>query len=190
MRKQGLLFVVSAPSGAGKTTLSKTLLKSLPNIYFSVSVTTRQPRKDEVYGKDYFFTTKEEFRKKIRKKELIEWAKVHDQWYGTPKKFIKESLAKGRDVILDIDVQGGIQVKKIYSRAVLIFIIPPSFEVLETRLRKRSLNDEIEIERRLQNACQEMKKMKEYDYIVVNDKIPKAVNQLKNIINNERLKNK
>ena len=190
MKNQGLLFVISAPSGAGKTTLSKALLKSVPKTGFSVSVTTRRPRGGEVDGKDYFFLTPEEFKKKIRRNELIEWANVHGHWYGTPKKFVQTSLAKGKDIILDIDVQGGIQVKKIYPRTILVFIIPPSADILEKRLRKRALNNETEIKKRLHNAYKELKLMKEYDYVVVNDKVPKAVSRLRDIINNERVKNR
>lgn len=188
MKSKGLIFVVSAPSGAGKTTLCKTLLETLRNIYFSVSVTTRRPRGDEVNGRDYFFITEEEFRKKIKCKELIEWAKVHNHCYGTPKKFVNESLSGNRDVVLDIDVQGGVHVKKIYSKAILIFITPPSFGVLEKRLVSRGVNNKLEIEKRLHNARKEMRLMNEYDYVVVNDKISEAVRDIKSIVNNERKK--
>jgi guanylate kinase len=190
VKNKGLLFVISAPSGAGKTTLSQALINTTDNIEFSVSVTTRRPRGGEIDGRDYFFVSKKEFKEKIHRGELIEWANVHGHCYGTPKKFVETSLLKGKDIILDIDVQGGIQVKKLYPRTRLIFIIPPSVDVLEKRLRKRALNNETEITKRLHNAYKEMELMKEYDYVVVNDQVSTAVNRLKDIITTERIKNR
>ncbi len=188
MRKKGLLFVISAPSGAGKTTLCTALLRYIPNIFFSVSVTTRQPRAGEVNGKDYFFISKREFKNRIRQNEFIEWAKVHDHLYGTPKKFIEECISKGQDIILDIDIQGGFQIKKIYPLAVLIFIVSPSLAVLEKRLINRGMDYTLEIQKRLQDALQEIKWMKQYDYVVVNNKIAQAIKHIENIISNERSK--
>ena len=155
-------------------------------ISFSVSLTTRQPRVGEVNGKDYSFISKEEFKKKIHQNELIEWAKVHNEWYGTPKRFIKDSISRGHDVILDIDVQGGFQIKKAYPQAFLIFIVSPSLEILKKRLFNRGMDGKEEIKKRLQTAREEIKWIKEYDYVVFNDKVSQAVKDIEDIINNER----
>jgi len=178
----GDIFVITAPSGTGKTTLVRLLLSSLPNLVFSISYTTRSPRPNEVHGKDYFFVTKEEFEKMITAGEMIEWAEVYGNYYGTSARFLQETIEKGKDILLDIDIQGAKQVKQRFPQAVLIFLLPPSLEELERRLKKRA-TDAIEvIQKRLAEARTEIAAAKEFDYIVVNDILEKALEELKAIV--------
>ncbi|MEW6607155.1 MAG: guanylate kinase [bacterium] len=186
---KNLLIVISAPSGAGKTTICKRLIKTTPNLVFSVSMTTRQPRENEINGADYIFVDVDEFEDKIKKGEFIEWAKIYDDYYGTPKKFLNESLASGMDVLLDIDAQGAMNVQGTYrDNSVLIFIIPPFIEDLKTRLSNRMTDSLEEIEKRLSLAKQELKNLEKYDYCVVNDDIGVTVGKLKSIIIAEKNK--
>ncbi|MFH1783670.1 MAG: guanylate kinase [bacterium] len=186
MEKKGLLFVISAASGAGKTTVCKALLGSLPRLSFSVSATTRKIRRGEVDGRDYFFLLERQFKDKIKKAELAEWAKVHNYYYGTPKESISSIRSKGHDVLLEIDVQGGINIRKMYPGAVLIFIKTPSFEVLKERLKYRGLDGKKEITKRLDTAKRELKLLNEYDYVVVNDELKNAIEDVASIIQKER----
>jgi guanylate kinase len=174
----GILIVLSAPSGAGKTTLGGELLKRMSEIRYSVSVTTRPPRKGEKNGQDYHFISEKEFERKRDSKELIEYARVHGHWYGTPRDFLVANLKRGRDVLLDIDVQGGRQIKKIFPDSVLIFIAPPSISVLESRLRGRHQDDESTIEKRLKAARDEISQAGDYDYLILNEKISRAADHL------------
>ncbi len=178
----GDLFVISAPSGAGKTTLLKRLFPSLNNIAFSVSHTTREPRPNEINGKDYYFVSDQEFSEMVEKDMFLEWAWVHNHRYGTSKKEVERLLSKGQDVILDIDVQGALNVKKKISSAVLIFILPPSIKELERRLRNRGTETEDEILLRLKNAKEEIKMVENYEFVVINDSLDEAVEGLKAII--------
>jgi guanylate kinase len=188
MPLKGLLIVVSAPSGTGKTTLCRMLLKEFENMEFSVSYTTRPPRKGEVNGKDYFFVSREEFERMVEEGDFLEWANVYGNLYGTSKSQVLKALEEGKDILLDIDVQGALQVKKNLPEAVLIFIMPPSFEELEKRLRSRGTDSEEVIEKRLNVAKEEIKKAPFYDYIVVNDVLDVAFNKLKAIITAEKCK--
>ncbi|MEW6095961.1 MAG: guanylate kinase [bacterium] len=189
MEKNNLLIVVSAPSGAGKTTICKKLIKTSSNLVFSISMTTRQQRNNEIDGCDYFFVSIAEFEKRIKKGEFIEWAKVYDDYYGTPKKYLEDLLSSGMDVLLDIDVQGAMNIKKKYKdRAVLIFITPPFLEDLKARLSNRMTDSEEEIEKRLSFAKGELKNINKYDYCVVNDDIGTTVGKLKSIITAEKSK--
>ncbi len=187
-----MLIIVSAPSGAGKSTLCKELIKRHPEIKLSVSCTTRPARPGEKNGRDYFFINEEEFRKKIEKDEFLEWAIVHGSRYGTEKKFVQGNLAKNRDTLLEIDVQGAMKIHSIYPEAVLIFVLPPNFAKLEKTLKERLLlrnRDNLgEIEKRLKQVKRELTYIKKYDYLVINDKIGEAVERLKTIINAERSK--
>jgi guanylate kinase len=186
MAKSGLLIIISAPSGAGKSTLCRKLIEELPNACYSVSVTTRSPRRGEVEGKDYFFVSKKEFRQKVKRGELAEWALVHGHYYGTPKDFLERNMVKGKDVILDIDVRGTMRLKKRYPEAVFIFLAPPSFSELEKRLRGRGRNNETTIKKRLANARWEIERIGSYDYLVVNDQLANALRELKCIVVAER----
>jgi guanylate kinase len=185
-RARGLLVVVSAPSGAGKSTLCRMLLKRRKNLVFSISATTRPPRPGEKDGKDYFFVSEAAFHAMRRRRELVEWAKVHDQYYyGTPKSFLERHLSQGKDVLLDVDVQGALAVKRCYPEAVLIFIRTPRFSDLERRLRHRSSESEKEIRRRLATARKELRLAPRYDYQVINDRLPRALKRLQQILNLE-----
>jgi len=179
---KGLLIVISAPSGTGKTTLTHMLLKEFPDMEFSVSYTTRKPRPGEVNGKDYFFVDRETFEKMIEEGDFLEWAEVYGNLYGTSKSQVLKALNEGKDILLDIDTQGALQVKRNFPEAVLIFILPPSFKELERRLRSRGTDDEETIERRLKIARVEVERAPLYDYIVVNDRLEKAYEKLKSIV--------
>lgn len=186
MEGKGIVFVISAPSGAGKTTLIREILRRISGLSYSISYTTRPPRPGEVDGKDYHFVTEEEFMEMAREGKFVEWARVHGALYGTP----KENLypGPGTDVLLDIDPQGAKQVKELRPDAVLIFIVPPSMDELERRLRERKKDSEEDIRRRLSNARKELDQVGLYDYIVVNDELENALQYLSSIILAERCK--
>jgi len=177
----GILIVLSGPSGAGKGTICKELLKET-DIKYSISATTRKPRKGEKHGREYFFLSKEEFQKKIQEDEFLEWACVYDNYYGTPKSFVEEVLSKGYDCILEIDPQGALKVKKKKPDAVYIFICPPSFNELANRITNRGTEDIQEIKKRLSCAKEEMLSVENYNYVVVNDVVENAVKKIKAII--------
>ena len=178
MTGTGKLFVVSAPSGSGKTTLVNKVLSRFNNLSYSVAHTTRSPRKNEQDGLDYFFISSDDFKKKITQKYWLEWAKVHDNFYGTSKEFVKKSLEKGQSLILDIDVQGAEQIMTLDLDIVSIFIMPPSFEVLSQRLKIRGTDTKKVIARRLDNAKSEIAKKNLYQYVVVNDDLDVATQEL------------
>lgn len=185
--KGGTIFVLSAPSGTGKTTICEILIRSLPNLKMSISHTTRKPRTGERDGIDYFFIDKEVFETMIKNDDFIEWAEVYGNFYGTSKKIINELLQSGNDILLDIDIQGAKNIKKTYPDSVLIFILPPSLEELEKRLKYRK--EEIDtIKMRLNKAKEEISQYKIYDYLVVNDDLDKAVKEILCIITAEKLK--
>ena len=184
MPKKGVLAVISGFSGAGKGTIMKELIRQYP-YFLSVSATTRKPREGEVNGREYFFHTKEEFEHMIAEGELIEWAEYVGNYYGTPKKAVEQQLAEGKDVLLEIEMQGGMLVKEQFPEAVLIFITPSSYDELKSRLQGRGTESAEEIERRLNRAGEEVAYMKSYDYIVVNDELTEAVNRVNNIITDE-----
>ncbi|WP_141266226.1 guanylate kinase [Thermodesulfovibrio sp. Kuro-1] len=187
--KKGIIFVISAPSGTGKTTLCERLLKILPDLKMSISHTTRQPRPYEKNGVDYFFVDKKNFEKMIVNDEFIEWAEVYGNFYGTSKKVIFDLIKNGYDILLDIDTQGAKNIRKLYPDSVLIFILPPSLKELEKRLLLRNEDKDI-IDKRLSKASQEISQYKFYDYVVTNDSIERALNDLLCIIYAERLKTK
>ncbi|MDU7115360.1 MAG: guanylate kinase [Peptoniphilus harei] len=184
----GFLLVLSGPSGSGKGTVSEALMKNNDDIIFSTSVTTRTPRPGEVNGENYFFATREEFEKMVENDELLEHAFVHTNYYGTPKKFVFDEIEKGEIVLLEIDVQGALQVKKKYKEAVFIFLIPPTMDELKSRLVKRDTETEDEIETRYRNAFKELDFVGEYDYFVINDVIDNAVKDIETIIAAEKLR--
>lgn len=181
----GNLIVISAPSGAGKTTLCNSIVKILDGVAFSVSHTTRRPREGEIDGVDYYFIDEAQFREMIERGEFAEWAVVHGNFYGTSKRVLNELMQKNTDVLLDIDVQGARQIKALYPEAVLVFIMPPSFDVLKERLYKRGAEN---LEGRLRRALEELKEYFFYDYVIINDNLEKALSELKAIIISERLR--
>ncbi len=180
------LFVISGSSGVGKGTVLKGFLEKNPNFMLSISCTTRAPRKGEVDGVNYFFLTKEEFQNCIDNDKFLEWAEFAGNRYGTKKKYIQQCLEEGKDIILEIDTQGALQVKKQMPEAVLIFICPPSIEALENRLRGRHTEDEATIQKRLQEVKTELERAEKFDYKVVNDDLEKAIAELEKIIIGEQ----
>ncbi len=180
------LFVLSGSSGVGKGTVLKGFLKRNPNFMLSISCTTRKPREGETDGVNYFFLTKEEFQKNIQEGKFLEWAQFAGNFYGTKKKYISQCLEKGRDIILEIDTQGALQVKKQMPEAILIFICPPSIEALEKRLRGRQTEDEETIQKRLNEVKVEIERAKNFDYKIVNDDLEKAITELENVIGGEQ----
>jgi guanylate kinase len=182
------LVVVSGPSGVGKSTVVDHVLKHVQHFVASVSVTTRPPRGAERHGSDYFFVTREEFERRREAGELLEWAEVHGHLYGTPAAFVARSLAEGLNVFLEIDIQGGMSVKDRYPDAVLIFLIPPDFEVLKARLKGRATDEEEVIHRRLENAKRELSLFNKYDYIVINDDVARCADDCLSIIRSEALR--
>jgi guanylate kinase len=184
----GLLIVLSGPSGAGKGTACDALMKARPDICLSVSCTTRGRRPGEIEGEDYFYKSKQEFEDLINEGAFLEYACVYSNCYGTPKKFVEEKLAKGKDVLLEIDVQGALNVKSNFPEGVYLFLVPPSLEELEQRIRGRATETEQQISIRLGKARSEMNKMEEYDYVIVNDRIDSVVTRIESIIEAEKLR--
>jgi guanylate kinase len=184
--RRGTLFVVSAPSGAGKTTLCREARLVIPDLAYSVSATTRPPRPGEVHGVDFRFVSESQFRAMLECGELAEWATVHGNLYGTPAKPLEAALTDGKDVLLDIDTQGAAQLRRRYSEAVLVFIVAPSIAELEQRLRERGADAEGDIARRLARAREEIKLWRTYDYLIVNRDVKEAMDQLLAVIQAER----
>ena len=184
--RRGTLFVVSAPSGAGKTTLCREARLVIPDLAYSVSATTRAPRPGEVNGVDFRFVSEREFRSMLERNELAEWATVHGNLYGTPSKPLEAAQATGKDVLLDIDTQGAAQLRQRYREAVLIFIVAPSMAELEQRLRERGADAERDIARRLARAREEIKLWRTYDYLIINRDVKEAMDQLLAVMQAER----
>lgn len=187
-KNKGNLFIISAPSGAGKSSLVKALLDSQPNIALSLSCTTRDPRPGEEHNREYMFVSIDEFNQMRDNEQLLEYAQVHGNYYGTPKKPVLESLNNGLDVILEIDWQGAQQIKKNLSDAIGIFILPPSIQALEQRLIKRGQDSKEVIELRLAGASEEISHVPEFEYVIINQEFNTALQQLSQIVNTARLK--
>lgn len=185
---KGTLFIISAPSGAGKTSLVKTLLENDPQIQVSISYTTRDPRPKEMNGIDYHFVTIPEFQAMLEQNTFLEYAKVFDNYYGTSQIWLEQRLNEGKDIILEIDWQGAQQVRTKMPKAVSIFILPPSKNILEQRLRNRAQDSEEIIARRLKDAVNDMSHYNEFDYVIINDDFDIAFNDLQNIIKSQRLR--
>ena len=185
---EGLLVVISAPSGGGKGTILKELFAKDDNLVLSVSATTRSPRPGEEHGKQYYFLQKEEFEKLISQGKMLEYAQYVGNYYGTPREPVEQWMAQGKDVVLEIEVQGGAQIKKLMPGCVSIFILPPSMEVLEKRLRDRGTEEDATVRKRLEKAREEIPHAKDYDYVVFNDRLEDAVEDLRAILRAEKRK--
>jgi guanylate kinase len=184
----GNLFVVAAPSGAGKSSLVKALMEVDSHVQPSVSHTTRAPRGQEKHGREYFFVSDAEFDAMVQSNAFVEWAHVHNHRYGTSKKAIEERMNHGADVVLEIDYQGALQIKQVFSNAVTIFILPPSWEELRQRLERRGEDSATVIEVRLQNAAIEMAQASQFDFVIINEVFDRAVFDMKSIVHAQRLK--
>jgi guanylate kinase len=182
LKKNGRIIAVSSPSGGGKTSIIKRILKDFPEIIFSVSATTRPKRSNETNGVDYYFITDLEFEQKIKNGEFIEWERFYDYYYGTLKSEVDNNLPVGRSVLFEIDVKGAISLKKIYKDSVLIFIDPPSFDELVKRLKRRKTETEIDLQKRIDRAKMELSFKPKFDYIFVNDDLEKVYKQIKDLI--------
>ena len=185
-KPKGLLLVVSGPSGAGKGTICGLLRKALPDLAYSVSVTTRAPREGEVDGNDYFFKTVSQVKDMIFRGELLEYAQVYGNYYGTPKPYVMGLLNEGRDVLLEIDVQGALQIKKVFPDGVFVFVVPPTLSELRARIYNRGKDTEEVIEKRLKEATHELRYASKYDYIIVNDIAKKAAGRVLTLLEAER----
>ena len=186
MTEPGLLIIISGPSGTGKGTICKSLLQHRPDIFYSISATTRSPRDGEQDGVSYYFKSKEEFEEMLARDEFLEWARVYDNYYGTPKAPVAEAIAAGRDVILEIDVQGAMKVKEKAPEGVYVFIVPPSLEVLRSRIVGRATDSMETINKRMDKALGELSTLYEYNYVVINDVLAQAVNKVECIIEAEK----
>ena len=186
----GILYIISAPSGAGKTTLCKQIVASMSGIWHSVSFTTRKPRPGEEHGREYFFIDESKFQDMVTRNEFLEYAHVYNHWYGTPLTPLMDKIGQGIDVLLEIDVQGALQIKKKFADAVSIFIVPPSMGILRARLQNRASDSQDEISRRLQKVKEEVWRFREYSYIVRNDDLARSLCELQSIFLAERLKTK
>jgi guanylate kinase len=183
---RGILFVVSSPSGGGKGTLIQRLLNKVPNLSYSVSFTTRAPRNGEVDGREYFFVTPEKFEQMVAANEFLEWAHVHCKLYGTGRQQVYREISQGRDIILEVDVQGAASVRALMADSVSIFILPPSFEVLRQRLQSRGTDSPEELDLRLRNAPMELKDYAAFQYLIINDDADRAAEQMAAIVIAER----
>lgn len=185
MDLKGFLIVLSGPSGAGKNTLMNQVIPHIPNLQYSVSATTRQPRPGEVNGVDYFFVSDEKFDEMIANDEFLEWAEFVGNRYGTPKSFVEKQIEIGKTVIMDVDIQGALQIRAKLDDVVLVFLLPPTWEELERRLNKRGQDPKEAILKRLERSYEELKYIVDYDYFIINDQLEKAAERLLTIINAE-----
>lgn len=181
-KEKGILIVLSGPSGVGKGTVCKALRQCAPDLIYSVSATTREPRQGEVDGVNYFFKTREQFQQLIEEDQMLEWAEYVGNFYGTPRKFVEETLNSGKDIILEIEVQGALKVKQKFPQGVFIFLLPPSMDELENRIVGRGTESEESIRNRMSVAMDEIRLMEHYDYAIVNDHVEHACSRIQSII--------
>lgn len=188
--QKGHLFVLTAPSGTGKSTIIELVRGNLEEVCYSISYTTRAPREGEVNGVDYHFVSRQDFEKMIQAREFIEWAVVYDQLYGTSMSGVASTASSGKDLLLDLDIQGAREVKRQFPESTSIFILPPSLKVLHERLQKRSLHDDTNIDVRMKKAVEEIRRCKDYDFLIVNDDLDQAVREVEAIIVAQRAETK
>ena len=182
MKKNGKIFVITAPSGTGKTTIIRSILKILPNVVYSISATTREKRSNEKNGSDYFFIDEKTFQQKIENNELLEWEKVYDYYYGTPKSFVEKVVSEGKSIFLELEVKGALSIKKVYPEAIMIYLLPPSLEILEKRLRERKTESKEDFQKRIERAKMELSLKDKFDYFIVNNNLNTAILELKELI--------
>ena len=190
IQTKGRLFAFSAPSGSGKTTLVQNLLRKIPNLVFSISATTRDRRRNETNGVDYFFLTEEEFKEKINRNEFVEWEKFYGYYYGTLKEFVNNIIESGKSVVLEVDVKGAIKIKESYPDSVLIFISPPDIEELKRRLAERNTETEKDFKKRIERAQMELSYKDKFDYLVINNNLESAKADVIKIVNKELIGDK
>lgn len=189
IERRGLMYVLSSPSGAGKTSIATKLISQDEHISMSISMTTRKPRPGEVDGKDYIFVSKDEFNQAIEDNDLLEWAEVFGNYYGTPREAVEKQLKEGRDVLFDIDWQGTQQLhEKVGNDLVRLFILPPSVNVLEERLKRRGQDEDHIVQARMKEAANQISHWAEYDYVIINENLDESLSEVQNILNAERLK--
>lgn len=188
LQKKGQLFVVSGPSGAGKGTILKEVYKKRKDIYFSISATTRSPRVNEKEGKSYYFLDEEEFKRRIDSDDFLEWAEVYGNYYGTLKGPVIHQLERGLNVLLEIDIQGALQIKEMYEEAVFIFVLPPSLKVLKQRIIDRGSETDETLNRRMKKALEEISYIEKYDYFIINGELEESVKTMESILNAENAK--
>jgi len=181
-KKTGSILVFSAPSGTGKTTLIRSILKIFPDVVYSISATTRKKRPNERDGVDYFFVDEETFQQKIKAEEFVEWEKVYDYFYGTPKFFVEKMIPDGKSILLEVDVKGALSIKKVYPEAIMIYILPPSLEELGKRLRDRKTESEKDFLKRIERAKMELSLKDKFDYFITNNNLNTAISELKELI--------
>ncbi len=186
MERQGILIVLSGPSGAGKGTICQELLRRYKDLHYSISATTRAPRAGEVDGVNYHFLSRQEFETMIEQDQLLEWAEVYGNFYGTPQRYVREMLEQGNDVVLEIDTQGAMQIKEKFPEGVFIYIVPPSLDELSKRIYKRGTDSLESIKNRLSCASSELTYAQKYNYVIINDQVEQATNRVNNIILAER----
>lgn len=182
MKKKGNLIVITAPSGTGKTTIIREILKIMPDVVYSISATTRGMRPNEQNGVDYFFIDEETFRKRIDERQFIEWEKVYDYYYGTPKSFVEKVVSEGKSILLEVEVNGALAIQKVYPEAIMIYLLPPSLEELEKRLRERKTESEKDFQKRMERAKMELSLKEKFDYFIVNNNLNTAILELKEVI--------
>ena len=182
--QKGKIVAISAPSGSGKTTIVRRILKDIPELVFSVSATTRKKRDDEKDGVHYYFISEDEFKEKIEGDEFIEWEKFYDYYYGTYKKTVDETVSAGKSIILEVDVKGALSLKHIYPDAVLIYIVPPSFDELVNRLKKRNTEDKADLQKRIDRAKMELGLKDKFDYFIDNTDLDKAISETEKLVRN------
>ncbi|NCQ18795.1 MAG: guanylate kinase [Ignavibacteria bacterium CG_4_8_14_3_um_filter_37_9] len=182
------MFVITAPSGTGKTTIIRSILKKLPDVVYSISATTRGKRANEKDGVDYFFIDEAAFQQKISDHQFVEWEKVYDYYYGTPKFFVEKVISEGNSILLELEVKGALSIKKVFPQAIMIFLLPPSLEILEKRLRERKTESEEDFQKRIERAKMELSLKDKFDYFIVNNNLNTAILELKEVI--EKITNK
>jgi len=182
VKRKGKVIVITAPSGTGKTTIIRAILKVLDSVVYSISATTRKKRQNEIDGVDYFFIDEATFLARIKENQFVEWEKVYDYYYGTPKTFVEKVISEGKSILLEVEVNGALSIKNVYPDAVMVYLLPPSLEELEKRLRARKTENELDFQKRIERAKMELSLKEKFDYFIVNNNLNVAILELKELI--------